>query len=124
MTAPAGDPVSPPTPEEDAGRRTDLAVERTQLAWWRTGLTALAVAIGVGRLVPELSDSETTWPYVVAGILFALYGIAMFMQGTARGRTVSNSVGQDTRQPARVEFLLAIAGPLLAVLVIALIAAT
>ena len=69
---------------DDADRRTDLAVERTQLAWWRTGLTALAVAIGVGRVVPELSDSETTWPYVVSGILFAIYGVALFLQGTAR----------------------------------------
>jgi len=124
MTAPASDPALPPTPEDDAGRRTDLAVERTQLAWWRTGLTALAVAIGVGRLVPELSDSDTTWPYVVAGILFAFYGIAMFLQGTARGRTVSRAESESPGRASRVEFLLAIAGPLLAVLVIALIAAT
>src|SRR4249920_3427477 len=39
----------------DATRRTHLANERTQLAWWRTGLTALAVALGVGRVVPELA---------------------------------------------------------------------
>jgi uncharacterized membrane protein YidH (DUF202 family) len=26
----------------DASRRTRLANERTELAWWRTGLTALA----------------------------------------------------------------------------------
>ena len=60
------DTTSPETTETaDVRRRTDLAVERTQLAGWRTGLTALAVAFGVG-LVPELSDSGTTWPYVAA----------------------------------------------------------
>jgi inner membrane protein YidH len=38
----------------DARRRTYLAGERTQLAWWRTSLTALGVALGVGGVVPEL----------------------------------------------------------------------
>ena len=33
---------------EDATRRTRLANERTYLAWWRTGLTAMAVCVGVG----------------------------------------------------------------------------
>jgi putative membrane protein len=40
----------------DATRRTRLANERTYLAWWRTGLTALAVSFGAGRLLPELSN--------------------------------------------------------------------
>lgn len=33
----------------DALRRTRLANERTHLAWWRTGLAALAVSLGAGR---------------------------------------------------------------------------
>ncbi len=41
----------------DATRRTRLANERTELAWWRTGLTALAVALAIGRVVPELNGS-------------------------------------------------------------------
>jgi len=40
----------------DATRRTRLANERTYLAWWRTGLTALAVSIGFGKIVPGVSD--------------------------------------------------------------------
>ena len=48
----------------DATRRTLLASERSELAWWRTGLTALAVALGVGRVVPELNRSAVRWPYV------------------------------------------------------------
>jgi putative membrane protein len=39
----------------DATRRTRLASERTYLAWWRTGLTTLAVSVGTGKIVPELS---------------------------------------------------------------------
>jgi uncharacterized membrane protein YidH (DUF202 family) len=66
----------------DATRRTYLAGERTQLAWWRTGLAALAVAIGVGRVVPELSGSGARWPYALAGVGFALWGIAAIAYGT------------------------------------------
>jgi putative membrane protein len=62
--------------EDDPGRRTLLAVERTYLAWWRTGLTAFAVALATARVVPELAKSKVQWPYTVLGIGFALMGIA------------------------------------------------
>ena len=39
----------------DASRRTLLAVERTYLAWWRTGLTSFAVGLGAGKVVPALA---------------------------------------------------------------------
>jgi putative membrane protein len=67
----------------DASRRTFLASERTQLAWWRTGLTALAVALGVGRVVPELSGTALRWPYVITGVGFAVWGIFTIAYGTA-----------------------------------------
>jgi uncharacterized membrane protein YidH (DUF202 family) len=67
-----------------AGERTTLAGERTLLAWWRTGLAAIAVAFGVGRLLPELATHTSRWPYVVLGVGFALYGIAMFVLGAQR----------------------------------------
>jgi Domain of unknown function (DUF202) len=70
---------------DDATRRTQLASERTQLAWWRTGLTALPVSIGVGRLVPALDDSTVEWPYTLLGVAFALYGIALIAYGNLRG---------------------------------------
>ena len=57
----------------DATRRTRLANERTYLAWWRTGLTAFAVRIGSGKLVPALA-SGATWPYTAIGIGFAFVG--------------------------------------------------
>ena len=58
------------------------------LAWWRTGLTALAVALAVGRVVPELGNSGERWPYTVVGLGFALYGVALIDYGTSRSRAV------------------------------------
>ncbi len=78
-------PLKPPDGRAelvDASRRTHLAGERTQLAWWRTGLTALAVALGVGRIVPELDKTATRWPYVVAGVGFALWGVLALAYGS------------------------------------------
>ena len=72
-----------------------MAGERTELAWWRTGLAALAVAVGIGRLAPELQKSGSTWPYVLVGVGFALYGIALFMQGTIRGRQEAGALGGE-----------------------------
>jgi putative membrane protein len=76
----------------DATRRTYLAGERTQLAWWRTGLTALAVALGVGRVVPELSDKGARWPYVIAGVGFALWGIFAIAYGTANREAIDKAL--------------------------------
>jgi len=76
----------------DATRRTYLAGERTQLAWWRTGLAALAVAIGVGRVVPELSGSGARWPYALAGVGFALWGIFAIAYGTANREAMEKAL--------------------------------
>jgi putative membrane protein len=76
----------------DASRRTYLAGERTQLAWWRTGLTALAVALGVGRVVPELSGEGKRWPYVIAGVGFAIWGIVAIAYGTANREAMGKAL--------------------------------
>jgi putative membrane protein len=125
MTSPddssAGRSAPDVSSEASADRRTSLAVERTQLAWWRTGLTSLAVAIGVGRVVPELSDSDTTWPYAVVGVAFAVYGIALFAQGTKRGRVEGRRDGAAGRPSSRTDLALAGAGVALGLVVIVLI---
>lgn len=69
-----------------ADRRTKLAVERTYLAWWRTGLTAYAVALATARVVPELSKAKVQWPYTLMGIGFALMGAALMYVGEQRRR--------------------------------------
>jgi putative membrane protein len=88
---------APPTREESAAdgtRRTRLANERTELAWWRTGLTAFAVALAVSRIVPELADTRHRWPYVAAGVCFAVYGVAVIAYGSVRRREVERSLAE------------------------------
>lgn len=102
-------------PGDGDEKRTGLAVERTMLAWWRTGLTGLAVALGVGRLLPDLSPTSTRWPYVTLGIAFALYAIALFSLGTVR-------YAKDGASVQRVDALLAGAGVVLGIAVCVLIA--
>jgi inner membrane protein YidH len=79
--------VTEPPQFPEASRRTYLANERTELAWWRTGLTALAVSLGVGRLIPELG-SGPNWPYAVIGAGYAVLGTAFIAYGSLRERAV------------------------------------
>jgi putative membrane protein len=86
-------PVAQPADAEtsDATRRTHLANERTYLAWWRTGLTSLAVSLAVGRIVPELV-SGASWPYVTLGAGYALLGIVFIAYAEQRRRVVTDAV--------------------------------
>ena len=77
----------------DATRRTHLANERTYLAWWRTGLTALASGVAVGRVVPSLTH-QTRWPYAILGAGFALLGIVAIGYGFVRQSAVRDAVRQ------------------------------
>jgi uncharacterized membrane protein YidH (DUF202 family) len=76
----------------DASRRTLLASERTLLAWLRTGLTFFAVALGVGRIAPELAGSGAVWAYAALGTGYALLGIGIVGYGLWRGREVDRSL--------------------------------
>jgi inner membrane protein YidH len=75
----------------DATRRTRLANERTYLAWWRTGLTALAVSFAAGKLLPELTKG-TKWPYEVIGVAFAVVGVGFIVQAYRRQREVEEAL--------------------------------
>jgi putative membrane protein len=114
---------SGPAEAVDATRRTLLASERTELAWWRTGLTGLAVALAVGRIVPGLDGSGERWPYVVAGVCFALYGIAVIAYGSARRRTVETALseGRFPSAPRFAHAALAVGGIVLGLFTVVLI---
>jgi putative membrane protein len=77
----------------DATRRTRLANERTYLAWWRTGLTTLAVSVGAGKIVPELSGGPR-WPYELIGAAFAISGVALMAFGYVRHRDVDAALSR------------------------------
>jgi putative membrane protein len=116
-----------PEPQDSpdgAPRRTHLAAERTQLAWWRTGLTAIAVGLGVGRVVPDLAGTEDVWPYVATGIGFALYGVALIAYGTVRTRELERKLGghHEIGASDRMLAALTVAGVLLGLASVALIA--
>jgi uncharacterized membrane protein YidH (DUF202 family) len=91
---PATSPPPPRSPEDESvDRRTSLAGERTLLAWWRTGFTAIAVALAVGRVLPELATDSPRWPYVLIGVGFGLYGVALIAYGTRRVAALNREIG-------------------------------
>ena len=103
----------------DATRRTRLANERTYLAWWRGGLTSIAVALGVGALLPELSDGRR-WPFAVLGTGFGILAILFIAYGVHRFRAVERALDQGDFAPldVRVAAALAALGVVLALLTI------
>ena len=107
---------------EDATRRTRLANERTYLAWWRTGLTSFAVAVGVGRLVPA-HTSATRWPFEAVGAAFGVVGIGFVWAGYTRARAVERALDEGTfaNFGAKPALLLLGAGVVLGAAVVALV---
>jgi putative membrane protein len=76
----------------DYSRRTLLANERTFLAWWRTGLTAMTAGIAVAQLVPKLAETSHRWPYSAIGVAFALVGATCMAYGQWRRVTVARAI--------------------------------
>jgi putative membrane protein len=105
-----------------AVRRTYLASERTYLAWWRSGLAALALAVGVGRLVPEIT-SGPEWPWVVLGAGFGVLGVLAVVYGGFRQRQVTQAIVEQRFEPvdARVAIVMTVVAAALGVAVVALI---
>lgn len=108
----------------DATRRTRLATERTYLAWWRTGLTAFAVAFGAGRIVPELTGG-VAWPYVALGVAFGVVGLAFIAFGYVRQKQVDEALARGEYAPLddRAAVVFAAAGLLLGLATIILVIA-
>jgi len=91
--------------------RTRLANERTYLAWWRTGIAALAAGFAVGRVVPEVVGGRS-WPYVALGTALTVAGLVAFVYGAARYRELAASLreGREPRQRDAALFVLAVIG--------------
>jgi putative membrane protein len=77
---------SPPVPVDVgdmAVKQAVMAAERTWLAWWRSALVALAGALAVGRVTPQVLH-VAPWPYVVLGVGYGLIAIGMVIVGALR----------------------------------------
>jgi uncharacterized membrane protein YidH (DUF202 family) len=107
---------------QDPGRRTRLANERTYLAWWRSALAALAVAIGTGRIAPDLADGAT-WPYHALGAAFGALGAAVAACAYVRQRNVDRAIAQSGYAPldSRLALGLAAVTVVLALATVALV---
>ena len=92
----------------DALRRTRLANERTYLAWWRSALTALAVAVGTGRIAPTLAGGSE-WPYRALGAAFAVLAAALAGCAYVRQRNVERALAQSDYAPLDTRVALGLA---------------
>ena len=92
-----------------------LANERTQLAWLRTGATAMVVGLGVARFA---DDGEISAASLVAGAILVLTGAAAVCFGTLRYRRVARELRDGVTRTAAET-----AGPTIAAVVL-LIAVT
>lgn len=81
-----------PAPAGSAPRRTILAAERTQLAWWRTGFAVLAVGLAIAKIVPQLAGHEVLWPFTTLGALYGIYAIGLMVNGSRRLDRVVSAV--------------------------------
>ena len=107
---------------QDAGRRTRLANERTYLAWWRTGLTSLAVCVGLGRIVPGVTG-VTKWPYQTVGAGYGVVGVALMIVAHQRMRAVERAVdaGGFARLDWRLGRAMLVVGAVLGMATVALV---
>ena len=115
LRQPDDSPVGP-------SRRTVLAAERTWLAWFRTGIGVAAAAIGVGAVIPKLTN-QTSWGYAVLGAGYASLAVGIFFEGWRRQREIYSALETDSDLPTGLSAIVAltIAGGLLALCTLVLL---
>lgn len=80
----------------DGLRRAHLAAERTYLAWWRTALATVAVALAIGRLLPEVLGAGSSWPYVAVGVGWGLTAVGIAVYAPLRQRRLRRAIDEGT----------------------------
>lgn len=80
---------------DDVTRRTWLAAERTWLAWWRTGIAASALAIGIGRLLPDTTHGAH-WPFRLLGVGYGVLAVGILVVGAQRQRRTAGALRRGT----------------------------
>src|SRR5215218_9897005 len=94
--------------DPDTRARTHMANERTFLAWFRTGITLLALGIaaaqflGVNAADPRLVQGLATISIITGAIIVGIGGTRLLDgQGPDRGRDVPAGAGVDRRVDRR-----------------------
>ncbi len=75
-----------------AQERTLLAQERTFSAWARTGTSAMAVGLGIARLLPAV---DNPWLARTLGVIMVLAGAAIFIVGFFSYRQALEKLEQE-----------------------------
>jgi len=104
----------------DVSRRSRLANERTYLAWLRTGLAAIAVAVATGKIVPSVADVSEL-PFELLGGGFALLGLAVTSYGARRFGEVERALDEDSFAPLQPSVATALAAATCVLAVAALV---
>lgn len=68
------------------------------MAWVRGGLTAFAVGVGAGKLVPELATGPA-WPFEGVGVAFVVLGVVFVAYGLIRHRNVAAALARGAHAP-------------------------
>ena len=118
----ADHPEPPAAASTKAIRDTQLAGERTFLAWWRTGVAAIIACIAVGKLLPILADRDETLS-VILGSGFALVGAAAIGYGWHRHKAIDDALarGDFSASDSRVTLAFSVAGIILALMALILV---
>ena len=85
-------------------------------------MTAFAVSLGAGRLVPELSTGAK-WPFEVIGVAFALVGVGFITHAYIRHKQVDEALARGAYAPLHggTTLLFATLGGLLGIATIVLV---
>jgi hypothetical protein len=67
----------------------------------------MAVALGVGRILPAVTH-DRPWPFIALGVGYAILAIIFVVFGTARHRAVSAALAAGRFEPLKPPILLLI----------------
>lgn len=79
-------------------------------------MTAFAVSLGVGKLIPELSTGPA-WPFELVGAAFGVVGIALMAYAYVRQKEVEEAIarGAYARFDPRASLVFALVGVVLGI---------
>ena len=107
----------------DGVRRAQMAAERTYLAWWRTALATVAMALAIGRVLPDVVNAGATWPYLMVGGAWGLLSVAIAVYAAVRQRQLRRAIDEGVyAQPHDAAVLVLGAGGVVLVAASALLA--